>query len=180
MLTLNTRILVCLGVALAVLLVVMAVTSNALSNKPIPPPIPDKNTETPPAPAVGDTPPPLPGPSVEVQQQPPVEPMAGDETVIPPLPPPPPSEHLNEDALRELDHAYQEITMLERIIDNLQGKMVFDSNILELWNKTLGFYDKAYQLYNDGDYIVSKVYAHLAIEGVHGLREILAYEVNEK
>ncbi len=82
-------------------------------------------------------------------------------------PPAPPSE--KEIARDEIWHAYRELQEVNRILQNSKSS----GEVMDLKELAERFYTKSEKLYNDGRYKESRVYAHLAVEALHGIRDIL-------
>lgn len=82
-------------------------------------------------------------------------------------PPAPPSE--KNIAKDEIWHAYREFQEVNTILSNSKPT----EEVVNLENLAKQFYEKSEKLYEDGKYRESRVYAHLAIETLHGIRDIL-------
>jgi|GEM_PF-2641824 hypothetical protein len=175
-----------LGIALVVLgiggVVVMTVNGDELppqlSSLPPQPPIPPSpdineslQTQPPEPPAPNEISQILPEESKIKEQNPPMPLQPESNTLTPPRPPKPPSEQ--EISQNELWHAYREFQEVKRLIISSQTK---NTEIDELENLAERFYEKSRSLYEKGQYTESKVYAHLTIEVLHGIREILTKE----
>ena len=85
----------------------------------------------------------------------------------PPQPPAPPSE--KNIAKDEIWHAYIEFQEVNEILSNSQTT----EEVRDLEDLAKQFYIKSEKLYEAGKYKESKVYAHLAIEALHGVKDIM-------
>ncbi len=102
--------------------------------------------------------------------QPPQEPIAPTPPASPqnvPQPPAPPSEKTI--AKDEIWHAYREFQEVNAMLSNSKPA----GEVANLENLAEQFYLKSEKLYEAGKYKESRVYAHLTIETLHGIRDIL-------
>ena len=81
------------------------------------------------------------------------------------------------DALKELWHVYAEHNETLRLLRYASGKGVDASrgeagNLLNMYTK---LYTKSLNLYGEGRYVESRVYAHLSIEVLYGVRDIVTH-----
>jgi len=101
--------------------------------------------------------PPLPGPLTPPQNVPQPELK----------PPAPPSE--KNIARDEIWHAYREFQEVNRMLSNSKQT----EELVDLENLAKQLYAKSEKLYEAGKYRESIVYAHLAIETLHGIRDLV-------
>lgn len=164
------------GIFLLIVIVgVMAITVKSDDLPPQIPPVPsnqlethDQPSEEVPLPPNTDENPPTPKP-----QEPAPTPPTTPQPIAPSAPqqlPTPPSEQ--EISKNELWHAYEEFQQVDKLITSHRE----DPEVNELWNLAKRFYERARNLYKNGKYTESKIYAHLTIETLHGIREILTKE----
>lgn len=97
--------------------------------------------------------------------EPPAPPQNAPQPVL--NPPAPPSE--KNMAKDEIWHAYREFQEVNRILPNLKQT----DEVVDLENMARQLYAKSEKLYENGRYRESRVYAHLTIETLHGIRDIL-------
>ncbi|ALM74475.1 hypothetical protein [Thermococcus barophilus] len=167
------------GIFLLIVIVgVMAITVKSDDLPPKIPPVPsnqlvthDQPPEKAPLPSNTDENPPAPKP--QEPKVPPLTPPTTPQPISPPAPqqlPMPPSEQ--DISKNELWHAYEEFQQVNKLIRSHRE----DPEVDELLNLAKRFYEKAEKLYKDGKYTESKIYAHLTIEALHGVRDILTKE----
>ncbi len=115
-----------------------------------------------------ETPQEAPQPPQQPEQPNPQEAPSPPEPPQPvPKPPAPPSE--KNIAKDEIWHAYREFQEVNTILSNSKPT----EEVVDLENMARQLYEKSEKLYEDGKYRESRVYAHLAIETLHGIRDIL-------
>ncbi len=170
-----------MAVALVVVcgLVVLAIGAQASSDEmPPPPKIDERNqndisTLTPPPVVRG-------GEEQISPSLPQAPPPPGGVAVAAPSPPPPPvpsGEQLREEAVRELWHAYREYNYTMMLVVYASSKSVSISSANEFLKLAVQFYNKALDNYKSNEYMECRAYARLALEALHGAREIIVYEL---
>lgn len=109
---------------------------------------------------------PKPSGNIEKPPQPPEPPQNAPQPGA--KPPTPPSE--KNIARDEIWHAYQEFQEVNKILSDSKPT----EEVTDLENLARQFYEKSEKLYEHGKYRESRVYAHLAIETLHGMRDLLS------
>jgi len=84
-----------------------------------------------------------------------------------PKPPAPPSE--KSIAREEIWHAYREFQEVDGMLSDSRQT----EEVVNLENLARQLYAKSEKLYGEGKYRESRVYAHLTVETLHGIRDIL-------
>lgn len=136
------------------------------SEQPIPQPHIDPNS-TPPAKPPEPSPQASPGTPQPRTDPNSALPSEKKEISQPPASPAPPSEkNITKD---EIWHAYNEFQDVEALLSNSQKT----EEIKNLENIARQFYTKSEKLYEEGRYKESRVYAHLTVEILHGIRDIM-------
>ena len=153
---------------LIVIAMIVALSLLAVAGPPLPPPPPGGEGS-------GQPPPP---PGSPRQDQPPQPPK--NQNVNPP-PPTLSKDQLRKDALRELQHAYAEYNETLRLLKYASEKDVNMSrevrDLLDMYTK---LYTKSFNLYKEERFIESRVYAHLSVEALHGVRDIITHTLAAK
>lgn len=143
-------------IAILLLASIFAVAQVPLFSSPPPPPdIHSNESEI--------TPPPLP------RDQPP--------KIAPPLPSPLTINNLKRDALRELDHAYKEFHNLNDLFNYTRENDIKVDDVSDLSSLAQDLYKIALKYFEDENYIKARIYAHLAIESIHGIRDLINYKL---
>ena len=153
-------------ILLMTLTVIIPIATQASSSSENPPP--------PPSGYSGETNGTIPPPTLPLQSS---ENLLGNTPPNPPPPPTPSTSDLKRDALRELNHAYDEFNTLNNLISYARENGVVVNNIDDLKTLALGLYKNGLEYFKSGNYVKARIYAHLAIESVHGIRDLINYEL---
>ena len=156
-----------------ILIIIMGVSSamtfaNAVNMLP-PPPSNESDFQNNPPPANTTDP--------QDNVPPPINPSNNNEVDNPPPPPVPSRSQLGEDALRELWHVYREYNETNRLLSYAADKGISIDEVNSLLSYVSEFYNKALEMYNNGEYMGSKVYSHMALEALHGIRDLVTYQL---
>ncbi len=100
--------------------------------------------------------------------------------MVPPSPPQPSPQDLRRDALRELNHAYNEFGSLDKLINYAEENGVKVDDIKDLCSLALDLYKTALKYFESGNYVKARIYAHLAVESAHGIRDLVNHELAVK